>query len=101
MEGVLSLVSHEYHFCQLDEGFSFRGWSQLADLSCSFMAVALGEVGRLLHTITLMLEDSTTERVTDQPPFASWQIQWAVLKSVSTLNTYLYAEGEKDSFYTR
>lgn len=51
--GVLSLVSRENHFCQVHEGLSLGGRPQLADLARGGVAVALGEVGRLLHTITL------------------------------------------------
>lgn len=48
-----SFLSCEHDLRELDEGISFRGWAKFTDLPDGFMAVALGEVGCLLHTITL------------------------------------------------
>ena len=58
----LSFISHSLQ--KLYEGVSFWGWSKFTDLSHRFVAVPLGEVGCLLHTVTLPdVEQNTTEQM--------------------------------------
>lgn len=94
MEGALSLVSHEHHFRQVHQGLSLGGRPQLADLARSRVAVALGEVGRLLHTITLR-EGDREKWGTDWPLFLPLQSQGKVLMSVSTLTHYILMGKER------
>lgn len=59
--GLGSLVPGQDQLSKSDEGVSFGRRPELADLSDCLLTVALGEVVRLLYTITLKKDEREIE----------------------------------------